>query len=192
MTDGDEKSLIERAIKGESSAFGSLYDRYQPSIYRFVLIKVSRREDAEDITHQAFLHAWQHISTYTHRGFPFSSWLYRIARNKVIDHYRTRGREPYLEELDAESFVEETNLHVTLDVRMTLARVHRALKHLKEEHHDVIVMRFIEDLSVKETAAALGKSEGAVKLIQHRAIKELKRVLESHKEPPTGHTASAT
>jgi RNA polymerase sigma-70 factor (ECF subfamily) len=179
MADGEEKDLIERAIMGESSAFGSLYDKYQPNIYRFVLIKVGRREDAEDITHQAFLHAWQHIRTYTHRGFPFSSWLYRIARNKVIDHYRTRGREPYLEELDAESFVEETSLHVTLDVRMTLARVHRALKHLKGDQQDVIVMRFVEDLSVKETAAALGKSEGAIKLIQHRAIKELKNVLKS-------------
>ena len=97
MIDGEEK-LIQDAVKeGDSSAFGKLYDHYQPMIYRFVLIKVGRREEAEDITHQVFLQAWQNIRTYRHRGHPFGSWLYRIARNQVIDHYRSRKDDVPLE-----------------------------------------------------------------------------------------------
>ena len=87
MLDG-EQSYVNSAIRGDSSAFGVLYDHYQPMIYRFVAVKVGRREEAEDITHQVFLSAWQNIKRYEHRGHPFSSWLYRIARNQVVDHYR--------------------------------------------------------------------------------------------------------
>jgi RNA polymerase sigma-70 factor (ECF subfamily) len=74
MLDGEDK-LITSAVKGNSSAFGQLYDHYHPMIYRFVAVKVSRREEAEDITHQVFLSAWQNIKSYEHRGHPFSSWL---------------------------------------------------------------------------------------------------------------------
>src|ERR1700677_3343750 len=81
MIDGEEK-LIQEAVRGDSSAFGLLYDHYQPMIYRFVAVKVGRREEAEDITHQVFMNAWQNIASYRHRGHPFSSWLYRIARNQ--------------------------------------------------------------------------------------------------------------
>ena len=88
MLDG-EKRIIQDAVGGEASAFGLLYDHYQPKIYRFVLVKVGRREEAEDLTHQIFLHALQNIGSYEHLGFPFSSWLYQIARNQIIDHYRT-------------------------------------------------------------------------------------------------------
>ena len=101
MLDGEDR-IIERAIRGEASAFGELYDHYQPKIYRFVVIKVARREEAEDLTHQAFLNAWQNISVYRNVGFPFGSWLYHIARNLVIDHYRSKRDHLDLEEIDPE------------------------------------------------------------------------------------------
>ena len=87
MIDGEEQ-LIRSAVGGDSSAFGSLYDHYQPMIYRFVVVKVGSREEAEDITHHVFLSAWTKVRTYKHRGNPFSSWLYQIARNLVIDLFQ--------------------------------------------------------------------------------------------------------
>jgi len=176
MLDGEEK-IIKNAVKGEASAFGALYDFYHSQIYRFVFIKVGRREEAEDLTHQVFMNAWTNIRSYKHRGFPFSSWLYRIARNQVIDYYRTRKGDVSIEQVDPEYFVAPVSAHFDLGNKMEMDRVMLAIKELKPEYQDVIIMRFVEELSVKEVASAVGKSEGAVKLLQHRAIKELRDCL---------------
>ncbi len=177
MLDGEEK-LIGDAVKGKSSAFAPLYDHYQPMIYRFVFVKVGRREDAEDITHQVFLSAWQNIGNYKHRGHPFSSWLYQIARNQVVDHYRAKKSEVSLEVMDPDYFVAPAIAHFDLSTKLEMEKVRVAIAQLKPEYQDVVIMRFIEDLSLKESAQALAKTEGAIKLMQHRAIKELQRVLD--------------
>lgn len=176
MLDG-EKNLIENAVKGGASAFGSLYDHYHPKIYRFVLIKVGRREEAEDLTHQVFLSAWLNIGSYRDLGYPFSSWLYQIARNQVIDFYRTKKQNVSIEEVDPEYFAEPADHPLTVDHYLELEHVQRAIRKLKPEYQDVVLMRFVEDLSLKEVAAALEKTEGAVKLMQHRAIRQLKKIL---------------
>lgn len=176
MFDGEDK-VIQDAVAGEASAFGLLYDHYQPKIYRFVLVKVSHREEAEDLTHQIFLHAFEHIGRYERMGFPFSSWLYRIARNAVIDHYRTKKHPLSLDEVDESLFAAHDPQNLSLDERIDLDRVMKAIRTLKEEYQDVLLMRFVEDLSPREVAAALDKSEGSVKLIQHRAVRELKKIL---------------
>lgn len=176
MIDGEEK-LIKQAIGGDSSAFGALYDQYQAMIYRFVLVKVGRREEAEDITHQVFLSAWQNVKSYKHRGYPFSSWLYQIARNQVIDHYRANKGDISLEKMDPEYFVVAATAHFDLGTKLEIEKVRATIQTLKPDYQDVIIMRFIEDVSLKETAIILKKTEGAVKLIQHRAIKELKKML---------------
>lgn len=176
MLDGEVK-LIKMAIEGKASAFGPLYDYYQPKIYRFVLIKVGRREEAEDLTHEVFLQAWQNIQNYKHRGFPFSSWLYRIARNRIIDHWREERSVVNIDRVNPEYFaVPAVSAENTIQ-KIEIERVRLALQKLKPEYQDVIILRFVEDLPVKEIAAALEKSEGAVKLLQHRALKELKSVL---------------
>jgi len=177
MIDGEEEKLIRSAVGGDSSAFGSLYDRYQPAIYRFIVVKVGSREEAEDITHHVFLSAWTKVRTYKHRGHPFSSWLYQIARNMVIDHYRSRKDDVSLDKLDPESSIIPAVAQSDLSIKLELEKVHRAIKELKPDYQDVIILRFIEDLPLKETATILKKSEGAVKLAQHRAIKELKEKL---------------
>ncbi|MEK7195397.1 MAG: sigma-70 family RNA polymerase sigma factor [Patescibacteria group bacterium] len=176
MLDGEEK-IIKRAVEGKSSAFGSLYDHYHSKIYRFVLMKVSRREEAEDITHQVFLSAWQNIKSYKDLGYPFSSWLYRIARNQVADYYRSKKSESSLENFDPEYFISPATISLDLSLKMEMEKVILAIRKLKPEYQDVIIMRFVEDMPVKETAEAIQKSEGAVKLLQHRAIKELKKIL---------------
>ena len=98
----DERQLIERSVEGESSAFGRLYDRYLEKIYRFVFFKVGHREEAEDLTQQVFTSAWENIQGFREQGLPISSWLYKIARNSIIDHYRTKKTHTPLERIPEE------------------------------------------------------------------------------------------
>jgi RNA polymerase sigma-70 factor (ECF subfamily) len=175
MLDG-EQHIVRAAIRGEASAFGALYDHYQPAIYRFILFKVGRREDAEDLTHHVFLRAWERIRSYKPRGYPFSSFLYRIARNQIIDHYRAKRETTPIEELELTlAAAPETAQHI--DARLETDRVRKVLHEMKTEYQDVIILRFIEELSVEEAAVALGKSAGAVKVLQHRALKKLRELL---------------
>ena len=177
MIDGDENLIIQAAVQGDASAFGTLYDHYQPMIYRFVAVKVGRREDAEDITHQVFMSAWQNIANYRDLGHPFSSWLYRIARNQVIDHYRAKKQDISLDVLDPEGLIEASVSQLDLPRKLEIEAMLKAIHQLKQDYQDVIIMRFVEDLSVRETAKAIHRSEGAVKLIQHRAVKALQEIL---------------
>jgi len=176
MLDGEEK-LIKSAVKGNSSAFGELFDHYQPMIYRFIAVKVSRREEAEDLTHQVFMSAWQKIKSYQHRGFPFSSWLYQIARNQVVDHYRARKNETSIDAIDPEHFAVTASAEFALPMKLQMETVREAMHQLKPDYEDIIILRFIEDISLKECAAILKKTEGAIKLMQHRAMNELKKIL---------------
>lgn len=169
--------LTRKAIAGDSEAFGILYDCYQPKIYRFALLRVGSREDAEDITHRVFMKAWENIGKYEERGVPFGGWLYRIARNDIIDYYRTRKEEASIDSIDPEAFVAQHHPEADAENAIQLARVHKALFAIKPEYKDVIVMRFVEELSLKEVAHAMEKSEGAIKVMQHRAIGELRKLL---------------
>jgi len=177
MIDG-EKDTIEKAIKGEASAFGLLYDKYQPQIYRFIYLKVGHREEAEDLTHQVFLKTWGSISRYDFQGFPFSSWLYQIARNQVIDYYRTKKVNITLESI-VELKIESPSYSSVMDNNSDIEKVKKAIYQLNPQQQDVIILRFIEDLSLQETASILDKTETAVKLLQHRAIKNLRKILDS-------------
>jgi len=171
----DEKEIIEKAVKGEAEAFGLLYDKYQPQIYRFIYLKVGQREEAEDLTHQVFLKSWQNITEYKFQGFPFSSWLYSIARHQIIDYYRTKKPDLALESINEIKI--ENQILENIDHHLDIERVKKAILQLKDKQQDVIILRFIEDLSLQETASILNKSEVAVKLLQHRAIKKLRQIL---------------
>lgn len=179
MLDGEEKSIIERAIRGDSSAFGLLYDRYHAQIYRFVYLKVSHREEAEDITHHVFLNAWQNMGGYRDKGFPFSSLLYQIARNKVIDHYRTKKPSVDIEDLnEADIPRHASSLEDSIHTQFQLETVRHAIKALKQEYQDIIIMRYIEELTPSEVARILKKPETTIRVSQHRAIKQLKALLD--------------
>ncbi|HOB89823.1 MAG TPA: sigma-70 family RNA polymerase sigma factor [Candidatus Colwellbacteria bacterium] len=176
----DERNLIIRAKGGEAEAFGLLYDEYLPKIYRFVLLKTGHREEAEDLTHQVFLQAWRNIRNYDDRGYPFSSWLYRIAKNLVVDYYRRLRPNVSLE--DCRVFpADEVDPETDLDLSRETEKLARAVGKLRDTEQTVVIMRFVDELSIKETAAAIEKSEGAVKLIQHRAIQKLKKLMTEEK-----------
>lgn len=175
MLDG-ERQIIERAIRGEAEAFGLLYDHYLPRIYRFVFLKIGRREEAEDLTQQVFLHSWQHMSGYQSMGYPFSTLLYRMARNAIIDHIRTRKNPISLESIKYDPPVDQ-EIERHADITLDMHHVQSALHSLTQEQQDVILMRFVDDLSNKEIAEILEKSEGTVRIIQHRALKKLRALL---------------
>jgi len=173
-----EYQIIRRAKKGGSEDFGLLYDHYVPQIYRFVLLKVSHKHEAEDLTHEIFLSAWKNIDSYKYRGLPFSSWLYQIARNRVIDYYRTKKEQLSIENVNENEFRIVDNTEQNLDQQVALNKIRQALPQLKEDQQQIIILRFIEDLSPAEISEIMDKSEGAIRLIQHRAIKKLKEIFE--------------
>jgi len=173
-----EEELVRRAARGDAEAFGDLYARHLDEIYRYVFYKVGSEKLAEDLTEQVFLSAWEAIDGYEQRGHPFSAWLYRIAHNAIVDHYRTRREE---EPLDAVTFrlADETpGPEETLLKKGEVSRLLDALRELSDEKQDLILLRFVEGLSHSEAAEILGKSEVACRVMQHRALGSLSEILE--------------
>ncbi len=178
----EERKLISRAKEGKEEAFGQLYDKYMPAIYRFIFLKTGgQKAQAEDICHEVFLNAWQNIKNFRFQGYPFSSWLYRIAANAVIDYYRTRKININIDNVPEEAVVENASLGEKFDDQLDLQLVKVCLKKLEPSYQDVLIMKFVEELSNKEIAVALEKSEGAVRVIQHRALKQLKKHIEDER-----------
>ncbi len=184
----DEEKLIKSAKDGDEKAFGFLYEKYLTPIYRYIFMRVGyRKHDAEDISHQVFMSAWQNMRTYEVQGFPFSSWLYRIAHNAVIDYYRTQRPSFDLEMIDDNvAFAEIPELENQIDARLKMEEVRLALAKLEPDQQNVLIMKFVNDLENKEIAQALGKTEGAIRVIQHRAIKQLKNLVKD--DEPSNNT----
>jgi RNA polymerase sigma-70 factor (ECF subfamily) len=182
----DEAGLVARAIKRDAAAFGRLYEAYLDRIYRYVYFRVGSTNEAEDLTEHVFLKAWEAIDRYEARGTPFTAWLYRLAHNLVIDHYRARRPTMPLDEI-AET--EELGLDVvaTVEDLLDAEEVREALGRLSPEHQQLVVLRFVEELSHAEVAQILGKTEGATRVIQHRALAALARALREREnsEPST-------
>lgn len=172
-----EDNLIRRVQKGERECFGHLYDQYMSKIYRYVLMKVSNVSEAEDLTHEVFVSAFENLRGYRPKGYPFSTWLYHIARNKVIDYYRTHKIHVNFENIDENVFKVVGAVEQGVDLNINFGRVKSAMLKLSEDHQDILIMRFIDDLSPKEIAQALDKTEGAVRLMQHRALQNLRELL---------------
>jgi RNA polymerase sigma-70 factor (ECF subfamily) len=178
VTDRHIEKLIARASRGDAAAFGRLYDLYVDRVFAFARSRVRTVQDAEDLTEVAFTKAWQAIGSYDDRGLPFTAWLFRIARNAVIDCHRKSERQPETVDISAAAALPDS-LRVEDEVIMRLdsEQVRAALRELTEEQASVIIMRFMWDLSLKDVADALGKTEGAVKAMQHRAVRSLATLL---------------
>ena len=184
-----EEKYIEQAKNGNQEAFGSLYDHYLPKIYRFLILKLNNRAEAEDLTHEVFLSAWKNLPSYQHKGFPFSSWLYQIAKNALIDLYRTSKKTVPVQMVDEEIFEVPSLEPEKLNLSLELEKVRESIQLLRQDYQDLIIMRFVEELSHEEIANALDKSEGAVRLMQHRAIKELKEIYNNKQNGTSTHEA---
>jgi RNA polymerase sigma-70 factor, ECF subfamily len=170
--------VVERAKAGDSAAFATLYERFQPEIYRYLARHLgAHRHEAEDLTAEVFLKVFERLQGYEFRGLPFSAWLFRIARNHLIDHVRARPKRP-VGSIEDEPEIAELGAQKTLDRSLDRMELARALRRLTDEQRQVVVLRFLEGRSTAETAAAMGKTEDAVKKLQARGLLHLRRVLE--------------
>jgi RNA polymerase sigma-70 factor (ECF subfamily) len=179
----EEKLLLYKIKQNDRAAFIKAYDLYVDQLYRFIYFKVGSREEAEDLCSAVFLKAWHYIlenSLKDHKTL--KALLYKISRNLIIDHYRkTKGRENV--SLDDETGIkiadEKQNLNSELEIRADLLVLETKLPELKDEYREVIILRFINELSIKEIAEVLDKPRGNVRVLIYRAVNALKELLES-------------
>lgn len=168
----DERVLVQ-AAQGDPSKFDALYELHFERIYFFVFSRVHDRSVAEDITSETFQRALANLSMYEWRGTPFSAWLYRIASNAIIDHYKRSNREQQIDELEHPLAQPELASH---DIEFIERHVHffGLVDQLPEVQRRVVLERFVEDRSIREIAQRLEKTEGAIKQLQFRALQTLR------------------
>ncbi|HVF05221.1 MAG TPA: sigma-70 family RNA polymerase sigma factor [Frankiaceae bacterium] len=170
--------LVERAQAGNADAFGQLYDRYVDTIFRYVYYRVGSQPLAEDLVSETFLRALRRITSFTWQGRDFGAWLVTIARNLITDYYKSsryKLEAPTGEMLDADRTVDGPE-NLVLD-SLTNVTLLRAVKMLGAEQQECVVLRFLQGFSVTETALAMGKTDGAIKALQYRAVQSLKKLL---------------
>ena len=177
-TDADQLELLDKAGRGDPAALGQLYDQYADRIYSYIYHRVGSADVAEDLTGQAFMRMLEAIKG--NRGWrtSFSGWLYRIAHNLVIDHYRRGHRASFVDIEDTTTLKAPTGDPLrAVEAKLDNERLRSALNQLTEEQAQVIVLRFLEEQSIAESAAAMDKTEGAIKALQYRAVLALRRVM---------------
>jgi RNA polymerase sigma-70 factor (ECF subfamily) len=169
-----EESLVLRAQKHDQEAFAQIYEAYFDKIYRYVTLKLGDEMEAEDVTQQVFLNTLQSISSFKWKGKPFSAWLFRVAHNQVVDHLRKKkgATLPLDESLPASDSPQQM-----AEDKLDIERLLSATRRLTEAQREVISLRFTSELPIAEVARVMGKSEGAVKALQHSAILALRRAL---------------
>ncbi len=172
----DEQGLIQRARQFDQEAFAQLYDRHFDRIYRYVALRIGNQMEAEDVTQQVFLKALRSISSYQWRDIPFSAWLYRIAHNQVVDYLRRKTRQPSMP-LDERITVSDSNPEKIAEHKLDVEQLMLATRQLTPAQQEVISLRFASELPIAQVAKIMGKSETAVKALQHSAIVALRKLL---------------
>jgi RNA polymerase sigma-70 factor, ECF subfamily len=168
--------LVLEAQGGDAWAFGRIFDAFNEPIYRFIASRVTRPSDAEDLTQLVFVKALEALPRYEVRGIPFGGWLFRLARNTIIDHARTRHEHADLEAA-AEQAADTAGPDEMALLRQDLDAVAAALAGLTSDQREAIELRFFAGLSAREAAEVMGKQEGTVRGLQFRAIAALRRSL---------------
>jgi len=178
MTIDDEavERLVAAAKAGDPEAFGSLFDVYYGPVYRYVANRVGRPSDAEDLAQLVFVKVLEALPRYEQRGVPFGGWLFRLARNVVIDHVRTR-REHVTLDVIVEKSTDDQGPDELAVLRQEMDSIAHALRRLTPEQREAVELRFFAGLSAKEAAEAMGRQEGTVRGLQFRAIAALRREL---------------
>jgi RNA polymerase sigma-70 factor (ECF subfamily) len=174
-----ESNLVQQAVSGDPEAFATLYDAYLEPIYRFIFFRVGDEQTAEDLTSQVFLKAWDNLSGYQMRGLPFNAWLFRIARNHVIDYYRTYKETAPLEPNAVARPDPAADVDARVERRLQAEEVRLALQHLTPDQQQVLTLRFIEGLTTEEVAQVLGKRPGAIRALQMRGLQALAEIFGS-------------
>lgn len=174
----DVHTLVRRAQDRDNQAFAELYALYARQVYSYLYYRLNRRaHEAEDMTADVFLKVFERIGSYQAQGVPFTAWLFRLAHNHLIDHIRSRPRQT-LVGLEAAAAVAEPATAREIERRLTVDQLRHALVRLTEDQQQVVLLRFVQGLSVAETARAVGKTDEAVKKLQARGLMALKRALD--------------
>jgi RNA polymerase sigma-70 factor (ECF subfamily) len=170
-----DDEILVKAIAGDKEAFGFLYERYVGRIYTYIYYRTGNMHDAEDLTARVFYRAIEHIGRYRQRGVPFSAWLYRIAHNLVANWHRDRQRRQEV------SIDEVLNLQEKLDPpevtmlnRMDVERMMKVIQSLSPERQELIILKFVQELSNAEIGRIMRRSEGAIKSLYHRTLLSLR------------------
>ncbi|HQV68307.1 MAG TPA: sigma-70 family RNA polymerase sigma factor [Thermoflexales bacterium] len=194
---------IQRA-KSDPEAFGVLYERYVTAIYRYAYYRIGDVQDAEDLTARVFVRALKHIHNYDERGVPFAAWLYRIAHNLVVNFHRDAARKPAVS-LDEAGDSDEALAGVlrtddahehdrVIDMQKEQAQLAKAIRALSEERQQLIVLKFVEQMSNADIGQIMSRSEGAVKSLYHRTLIQLRELIENFEdaEGRTSHDRTYT
>ena len=173
----DDRPLIERVRNGDQDAARTLYERYFDRIYNYVYARVGRAEDAEDLAIVTMTRSLTRLDLFQDQGVAFSSWVYRIAHNATIDHYRRQGKVTTVS-LEYAPLSESADPSELAVEQLSNDDLRAALRDLTDEQQQVLILRFFQDLTAAQVAVILGKSVGAVQALQHRALGSLERVLQ--------------
>ncbi len=183
MIDTGEADLIVRAQRGELNAIGALYDQHHDSIFRYLWLRLADRELAEDMTSDVFLRMLDALPRYQAQGIPFRAWLYRIAHNLVVDYFRKVNQHTIVTLAAVDEQIAGDDPSDTIEEALLAEHVRDALAQLEPSQSEVVTLRFLLGLSLQETAVVVGKSEAAIKSLQHRGLGALRRALKSITEP---------
>jgi RNA polymerase sigma-70 factor, ECF subfamily len=173
----DEDGLVRRAQKQDSGAFAQLYEAYFDKIYRYIALRIRNEMEAEDLTQQVFMKVLQSISSYKNKGVPFSSWVYRIAHNLVIDFLRQQNKKATvdIEGLPLPDLGDDPQ-HL-MEKEIDIEDLKKATRKLTTAQQEVLSLRFTGELSIAQCSEIMGKSEGAIKALQHSAVLALRKAL---------------
>ena len=177
--DVDDIQLITIAQGGDAEAFGELYERYATRVFRFLFAHLSNRMDAEDLVGDVFLRVLRALPNYQEQGVPFLAFLFRIARNALIDHYRRAGKSKQdvsIEDITIQDG--DPGPGDTLITNLEHEQLRKTLGQLREDYRTVLVLRFLSELSPDETAEVMDRSAGAVRVLQHRALAALRKLMD--------------
>lgn len=175
----EEEVLLLKIRHGDQAAFAVVYDRYVDALFRFVSFRVRTHELAQDITSEVFLKVWHYLTSGEREVANLRAYLYQAARNLIADHYRKQEELIALDEAVAVPATGEGG-HQHIEQRLALADVERAISKLREDWQEVVVLAYVEGLRPQEIAPIIGKSGAATRVMLHRALQELRKVLGQH------------
>lgn len=178
--------LVMKAQEGDQSSFALLYERFFDQIFRYVSFKTGSPTEAEDITGEVFVRMIESIHRFKWQGHPFSSWLFRIAHNLIVDYFRKKGKKALVPLEGSADNLRSAHVDVDrrIDLEIAMDEIRRAMEGLTDLQREVISMRFAGGLSVAETARAIGKKDNAIKALQHAGLKKLRMTLAAENSLP--------
>ena len=173
----EELNLVQRARQGDHEAFAQLYENHFDKIFRYVVLKIGNQTEAEDMTQQVFVRAYESIGSYQLQGVPFTAWLFRIAHNQMVDYVRKQSKKHTVWLDETIQVRDDSDLEHDVETKIEMEKVVLASQQLTKAQREVISLRFAGGLSITEAAKTMKKSEGAIKALQHSAILALRKTL---------------